>query len=112
MRGADRLAAHVGPFVKDMPALEGFMTIPVAVNVRFHRWDDILKMPKPNAAMKTATVFWHFGRGMALAAKGKVSEAESEYTAVSEAEQNTPEDVVFAMPVNNKAKDVLKIAKE
>jgi tetratricopeptide (TPR) repeat protein len=112
MRGADRLAAHVGPFVKDMPPLEGFMTIPVAVNVRFHRWDDILKMPKPNAGMKTATVFWHFGRGMALAAKGKVSEAESEYTAVSDAEQNTPEDVVFAMPVNNKAKDVLKIAKE
>ena len=26
--------------------------------------------------------------------------------------QNTPEDVVFAMPVNNKAKDVLKIARD
>jgi Flp pilus assembly protein TadD len=41
-----------------------------------------------------------------------VSEAESEYAAVSEAEKNTPEDVVFAMPVNNKAKDVLKIARD
>jgi tetratricopeptide (TPR) repeat protein len=111
-RGGDKLAAHVAPFVKDMPPLEGFMTIPMAVNVRFHKWDAILKMPQPNADMKITTVFWHFARGMALAATGKVSEAEKEYAAVSEAEQNTPEDVVFAMPVNNKAKDVLKIAKE
>ena len=111
-RGGDKLAAHVAPFVKDMPPLEGFMTIPMAVAVRFHKWDAILKMPQPNADMKITTVFWHFARGMALAATGKVSDAEKEYAAVSEAEQNTPEDVVFAMPVNNKAKDVLKIAKD
>jgi tetratricopeptide (TPR) repeat protein len=111
-RGADQLAAHVAPFVKDMPPLEGFMTIPMAVDVRFHKWDAILKMPQPSAELKITTVFWQFARGMALAAKGKVSEAESEYKAVSDAEQNTPEDVAFAMPVNNKAKDVLKIAKD
>jgi tetratricopeptide (TPR) repeat protein len=109
---ADMLAAHVGPFVKDMPPLEGFMTIPMAVDVRFHKWDDILKMPKPNPDMKTATVFWHFARGMALAGKGRVDEAEKEYAVVAEAVKNTPEDVVFAMPVNNKAKDVLKIAQD
>jgi tetratricopeptide (TPR) repeat protein len=109
---ADMLATHVGPFVKDMPPLEGFMTIPMAVGVRFHKWDDILKMPKPNPDMKTATVFWHFGRGLALAAKGSVGEAEKEYAVVAEAVKNTPEDVVFAMPVNNKAKDVLKIAQD
>jgi tetratricopeptide (TPR) repeat protein len=88
------------------------MTIPMAVNVRFHKWDEILKMPKPDPEMKTATVFWHFVRGMALAGKGRVSEAEVEYAAVAEAEKNTPEDVVFVMPVNNKAKDVLKIAED
>jgi tetratricopeptide (TPR) repeat protein len=111
-RGGDKLAAHVAPFVKDMPPLEGFMTIPMAVAVRFHKWDAILKMPQPNPDMQITTVFWHFARGMALAATGKVSDAEVEYKAVADAEQNTPEDVVFAMPVNNKAKDVLKIAKE
>jgi tetratricopeptide (TPR) repeat protein len=111
-KGADMLATHVGPFVKDMPPLEGFMTIPMAVDVRFHKWDDILKMPKPNPDMKTATVFWHFARGMALAGKGSVAEAEKEYAVVAEAVKNTPEDVVFAMPVNNKAKDVLKIAQD
>ncbi|HXT25858.1 MAG TPA: hypothetical protein VN749_13630 [Candidatus Eisenbacteria bacterium] len=111
-KNADLLAAHVAPHVKDMPPLEGFMTIPIAVDVRFHKWDEILKMPKPDPDMKIMTVFWHFARGMALAAKGKVSEGEAEYQVVSDAEKNTPEDVVFAMPVNNKAKDVLKIARD
>jgi tetratricopeptide (TPR) repeat protein len=111
-RGADLLAAHVSPFAKEMPPLEGFMTIPLAVDVRFHRWDDILETPKPNSEMKTATVFWHFARGMAFAAKGKVPEAEAEYKIVADAETATPEDVPFTMPINNKAKDILKIARD
>jgi tetratricopeptide (TPR) repeat protein len=111
-KNADLLAAHVAPHVRDMPPLEGFMTIPIAVDVRFHKWDEILKMPRPDPEMKIMTVFWHFARGMALAAKGKVNEAEAEYQVVLEAEKSTPEDVIFAMPVNNKAKDVLKIARD
>ncbi|MCU1299710.1 MAG: Tetratricopeptide [Acidobacteriaceae bacterium] len=111
-KNADLLAAHVGPHVKEMPPLEGFMTIPLAVDVRFHRWNDILNMPQPSPDMKITTIFWHFSRGMALAGTGKTSEAEAEYKIVADAEQNTPEDVVFAMPVNNKAKDIMKIAKD
>jgi len=111
MKNAQMLAAHVRPHVKEMPPLEGFVTIPIAVDVRFRRWDDILKMPKPNPEMKTETVFWHFARGMALAARGKPDEAQSDYEVVAGAEKDTPEDAVFAMPVNNKTKDVLKIAR-
>jgi tetratricopeptide (TPR) repeat protein len=109
-KNADLLATHVAPGVKEMPPLEGFMTIPIAVDVRFHKWDSILAMKQPAPEMKITTVFWHFARGMAYAGKGKVSEAEAEYKIVSEAEKATPEDIPFAMPVNNKAKDVLKIA--
>ena len=109
-KNADMLAAHVGPAVSMMPPLEGFMTIPIAVNIRFHKWNDILNMPKPDPSMKTTTVFWHFARGMALAGTGKLSDAEAEYKIVSEAEKATPPDVVFAMPVNNKAKDIMVIA--
>ena len=112
MKNAQMLAAHVRPHVKEMPPLEGFVTIPIAVDVRFRRWDDILKMPKPSPEMQTETVFWHFARGMALAAKGKPDEAQADYQVVADAERNTPEDVVFAMPVNNKTKDVLKIARD
>lgn len=111
-KNADLLVENVGPHVKDMPPLEGFMTIPVAVEIRFHHWNEILKMPQPDPAMKTATVFWHFGRGLALAGTGKMEEADAEYKIVSEAEAATPPDVVFQMPINNKAKDIMKIAKD
>ena len=109
-KSADMLATHVAPGVKQMPPLEGFMTIPIAVDVRFHKWDSIMAMKQPDKSMQITTVFWHFARGMAMAGTGKVSEAEAEYKVVSEAEKATPEDVPFAMPVNNKAKDILKIA--
>jgi tetratricopeptide (TPR) repeat protein len=109
-KAGDMLAVHVGPAVKDMPPLEGFMTIPMAVAVRFHKWDDILAMKAPDPEMKTAVGFWHFARGMALAGKGKTGEAEAEYKIVADAEKATPPDAIFNMPINNKTKDILKIA--
>ena len=109
-RAADLLAANVNPHVKEVPPLEGFATIALAVDVRFHRWNDILATPAPDPAMKTKTIFYHFARGMALAGTGKLAEAEGEYKIVSEAEKATPEDMVFSMPVNNKTRDILKIA--
>ena len=111
-KNAEMLAKHVGPHVKDMPPIEGFMTVPMAVNLRFHRWDEILKTAQPDAAMKITTVFWHFSRGMALAATGKADDAEMELKVVAKAAASTPPDVVFAMPANNKAKDIMKIAKD
>ena len=111
-KNAALLVANVGPHVKEMPPLEGFMTIPMAVEVRFHHWNEILKMPAPDPAMKTATVFWHFGRGLAMAGTGKIADAEAEYKIVSEAEGATPPDVIFQMPINNKAKDIMKIAED
>ncbi len=111
-KNADLLVANVAPHVKEMPPLEGFMTIPMAVDVRFHQWNDILAMPRPDPELKITTGFWHFARGMALAGTGKLNEAEAEYKIVAEAEQNTPPDVVFAAPINNKAKDILKISED
>jgi len=111
-KNADMLATHVGPSVKMMPPLEGFMTIPLSVDLRFHKWNDILKMPAPDPEMKTVTGFWHFARGMAWAGTGKLDEAQAEYKIVSDAEKNTPQEVIFAMPINNKAKDILKIAED
>jgi len=109
-KAAVMLAEHVGPAVKMMPPLEGFMTIPMAVDVRFHKWDEILAMKAPDASLQAMTGFWHFARGMALAGKGKMTEAEAEYKIVAEAERATPPDLIFQMPINNKTKDILKIA--
>ncbi len=112
IKGARMLAAHAKQHVKDMPPLEGFLTVPFAVNIRFRKWDEILKMPKPDPEMKLETVFWHFAHGMALAGKGKPDEAQTDYQVVADAEKETPADLVFAPPVDNKTKDILKIARD
>jgi tetratricopeptide (TPR) repeat protein len=109
-KAAAMLAEHVSPMVKEMPPLEAFMTVPLSVEVRFQKWDQVLKIPQPPAAMNTTTVFWHYARGMALAGSGKVSEAEAEYKIVADAENHTPPGLIFAMPINNHTKDVLTIA--
>jgi tetratricopeptide (TPR) repeat protein len=109
-KAAAMLATHVAPYVKDVPPLEAFMTIPIQVEVRFHKWDQILALQQPDPAMQATISVWHFARGMAFAGKGKIGEAEAEYKIVAEAEANTPPDVIFAAPINNKTKDILKIA--
>ncbi|HUK86128.1 MAG TPA: hypothetical protein VLT85_00560 [Terriglobales bacterium] len=109
-QAADLLTAHVGPMVKAMPPLEGFMTVPLSVDIRFHQWERILASPAPDPAMKTTVVFWHFARGLAFAGQGKLAEAEAEHRIVADAQAAVPPDLIFAMPVNNKAKDILKIA--
>ncbi len=109
---ADKLSAHVAPIVKDVPPLEGFMTVPLGVLARFQKWDDILAMPQPDASLKSVTTFWHYDRGLAFAAKGKLTDAQREYAAVAATVDATPADMIFAMPVNNKAKAVLSIARD
>jgi len=47
---------------------------------------------------------------MALAATGKIAEAEAEHRTISELAGKTPADEVFAEPIGNKTKDVLTIA--
>src|SRR5258707_5419039 len=50
-KNAELLAEHVAPGVKMMPRLEGFMTIPIAVDVRFNNWNSIMAMKQPDASM-------------------------------------------------------------
>jgi tetratricopeptide (TPR) repeat protein len=107
---AQRLHDHVAPAISAMPPLEGFMTIPMAVMVRFQKWDDILALPQPDATLKTTTTVWHYARGMAFASTGKLAEAQKEYDAVNAAYQATPPEAIFSMPFNNKSKNILRIA--
>lgn len=107
---ANKLAAHVGPHVAAMPPLEGFMTVPLAVNVRFQKWDEILRTPKPAETMRTATALWHYSRGLAYVGTGKLKEAQSELDVLNQAIAVTPPEQPFSMPIMNKARNVLQIA--
>lgn len=107
---ADKLVALIGPHLNEMPHLEAFLIVPATVLVRFNRWDDILKLPQPVERLKIANTVWHFARGMAFAATGKLMEAEAEHQAVTKALDSTPFEEVFAMPPNNKTREILLIA--
>jgi tetratricopeptide (TPR) repeat protein len=108
---ADKLVDRVGPHVRGMPQLESFLTVQPAVLVRFYRWDDVLKLPPPSVNLKIANSMWHFARGVAFAATGKLAAVEVEHQAVAEALENTARDETFAMSPN-KTRDILTIASD
>ena len=107
MTAAKQLEAHVRPHIKEMPMLEGFMTVSPLILVQFNRWDDIEKLPQPDAAMVATTAVWHFARGMAFDAKGRTADAGREYALLVEAENKVAVDASFGL---NDARTILKIA--
>jgi tetratricopeptide (TPR) repeat protein len=105
---ADQLAAHVGPHVKDMPMLEGFLATPTLVRARARRWDELLKAPAPAEGLNITRSMWHFGRGLAHAAAGRADEAAKERKAFLEAKKAVPADAMYSD--RNKAQSVLTVA--
>jgi tetratricopeptide (TPR) repeat protein len=108
-QAADELAAHVAPMLHDMPVAEMYAPYPIFVLVRFHRWDELLKLPPPNPSLSMSTAFWHFARGSAFAAKDQIAMAEAERQILETARRETPADSEFSM-FSNKARTFLDLA--
>jgi tetratricopeptide (TPR) repeat protein len=109
---ANKLVEQVGPHVEEMPDLQSFLSVQPTVQVRFNRWDDILKLREPNSNLKVANAIFKFARGVAFAATGKLAEAESEREALTKmSEMTPPPEESFAMSAN-KTRDILQIASE
>ncbi|MFN2493130.1 MAG: hypothetical protein ABR501_09640 [Pyrinomonadaceae bacterium] len=107
LSAANQLEKHVGPNLKQMPMLEGFMAVSPLVRVQFHRWDDIEKLPQPDTTRIGLKAIWHFSRGMAYEAKGRISDAEREYQALVETQKVIPAGMSFGL---NSAADVITIS--
>ena len=75
---AKRSQQFVGPHVKEMDMLDAFYALPLQIMVRFHRWNDILAVPQPDAAHPMTGGVWHFARALADANTGKLDQARSE----------------------------------
>jgi tetratricopeptide (TPR) repeat protein len=108
-QAADELVAHAGPMLHDMPVAEVYVPTPIFVLVRFHRWDEILKLPQPDRSLAMTTAFWHFARGSAFAAKNQIAMAETERKSLETARKETPADVEFSFYFN-KAQAFLELA--
>lgn len=61
-----------------MPELEEYASTLMFVYLRFHKWKELLNMPKPNADALMTTTLWHFGRSVAFASLGDLAQAEKE----------------------------------
>lgn len=89
--------------------LEGFVPVRLHVLVRFGRWEDILATPPPRDrdlyCMTTAVL--HYARGVALAALGRVDEADGERAQFRRARENVPPSRTL---FNNTCVDILGVA--
>ena len=109
-QAADHLADNLRPMVKDMPMVEPFLGIPMAVAVRCGRWDDVLVLQEPDS--RTLRAFWLYGRGLALTARGNVSEADALHKKLEAIVESTPSDELFMPPVENHSRQIFQIASD
>jgi tetratricopeptide (TPR) repeat protein len=89
--------------------LEGFLTSRVHVLVRFGRWNEILelKIPQDQELYCVTTAMMHYAKGIALAATGKVEEADKERDNFYHTLKRVPPSRTL---FNNKCVDILAIA--
>ena len=110
-QAADELAAHVAPMSHDMRITGPYLPQPMFVLLRFHRWDEVLRLPTPDARLPIMLAFWHFARGSAFAAKEQIAKAEDERRILETARKHTPTDLEYSF-FANKAISFLDIALE
>jgi tetratricopeptide (TPR) repeat protein len=109
-QAAEQVVAHIGPMVLENQAIaEPYVPTLIYVLLRFHRWDEILKLPPPDSHLAVSIAFWHFARGSAAAATGQIETAETERKALGAARRETPTDTEFSMYAN-KARTFLDLA--
>jgi tetratricopeptide (TPR) repeat protein len=106
-RAAGELESLIEPVVKDMPMAEFALARPILIDLRFRRFDAVLKRPEPAESLVLTRAVWRYARGVSLAAKGDVDGALEERAALDVALAAVPKD---AMWILNPAHDVLGVA--
>jgi tetratricopeptide (TPR) repeat protein len=91
-----------------MPGMDFAVTEPILAMVRFGKWDDLLKEPKPDAKYPILTAFWLHGRGMALAARGYYPDAHATLQQLQKMAADASADLQVGAA--NNAKDVFGVA--
>jgi tetratricopeptide (TPR) repeat protein len=97
---------------RQVPLLHQFLVAPLFAYTRFGEWELILSEPRPPADSLFWTGVWHYARGLAFTATGKLDDAAQELESLqSIAAQNSLEDyrVTFS---RNGAKAILEVAVE
>ncbi len=108
LAAAQKMSDAAAPLTQQMPMMvDAFGIWPMFARLRFGQWDQVLKLKQPDAKLLASTAMWHFGRGMALAARGKRDEALRERGAFESARREVPHDWQWQL---NEAVHVLNVA--
>ncbi|KAH6672183.1 TPR domain protein [Halenospora varia] len=89
--------------------LEGFVSVRVHVLIRFGKWEELISLPLPQDQQLycVTSAMTHYGKGVAFAATGLISQAESERELFLQAVKRVPDSRTL---FNNTCKDILNIA--
>jgi len=105
---AQRTEKFADPIADQMAMIEPFAAQELTVLVRFGQWPTILERKPPAETRALQSAVYHFARGAALAATGKLAEADAAFAALKAAAAKIPKDVVLG-PANS-AGDVTAVA--
>jgi tetratricopeptide (TPR) repeat protein len=105
---AQRTVKIADPIADQMVMIEPFAAQELAVLVRFGQWPAILEVKPPAPTRLVQSAMYHFAHGAALAATGKVAEAEADLTALKAAASRIAKDAMVG--ASNSAPDVVAVA--
>ena len=66
----------------ELPLLAAFRVVPYWALTRFGQWDEMLREPEPPATSAFLRGGWHYARGLAFTATGRLDEAARELSAL------------------------------
>src|SRR5262249_50638461 len=93
---ANKLTAQLTPdALRQMPMLELFAPTPLFALARFGKWQEVLASPAPSDEFQVVSGMWHYTRGLALAATGKLDAAASEQARVAKLAEAVPADRII-----------------
>ncbi len=111
---AARKTASVIPMqaIEQVPFLQGFLVVPYYALVRFGKWEELLKEPKPKYDSLFTRGVWHYSQGSAYAGLGRLDEADRELEQLKEIAADPKLPSIPASFSANSAADILRIAPE
>jgi tetratricopeptide (TPR) repeat protein len=87
---ARKVAAKLNhDMLHDAVALQDFQSVPYYAFVRFGQWQEMLTEGQPPKDFAFTTAMWHYGRGIAFAARGQLDRARTELEAL-QAQRSSP----------------------
>lgn len=109
---AEHMANHIAEDNMRIPGLgtlQHYWATPIYAYVRFGKWEKIMATPKPAEDLVYPVGIWHYARGVAFTAQGKLNEARKELKALNKIRKDERLEGVTVWEINT-AIDVLSIA--